>query len=318
VGGVVTGTPRLSIGLPVYNGENYLAEALDSLLAQTFCDFELIISDNASTDSTPQIVERYATQDARIRCFVQPSNIGAARNHNFVFEQARAPYFKWASHDDLYAPTLLERCVELLEQQPDAVLTHALEAFIDADGEVVWSYPYTLQTASPHVPVRFRSMLFDLGGDDMYGVMRSAQLRQTRLFGSYHNSDRTLTTEIALRGRFMQVPEVLYFRRDHPGRAERTQMTAQSRAANMDPRRGDRLRNPLPRLIVEYVWAYVRMIGTVPMSGRDRLRCFGYLLWWFGSRCLPKSSRHLEDSPDPAVRAKAGHRFAAGSGSGGQ
>jgi glycosyltransferase involved in cell wall biosynthesis len=316
VGGNMSPIPRLSIGLPVYNGQNYLAEALDSLLAQTFSDFELIISDNASTDSTAQIAARYAATDARIRFFQQPANIGAALNHNFVFRQARAEFFKWASHDDLYAPTLLERCLELLDERPDAVLAHAFEAFIDAAGDVVGTVPYNLKTATSDAPVRFRSMLFDLGGDDMYGVMRSEELRRTRLFGSHHNSDRTLTTEIALRGPFVQVPEVLYFRRDHPDRAERARPTPQSRAANMDPRRGDRLRNPLPRLFVEYVWAYLRMIRSSPMSTGDRLRCLGYLAQWFGSRCLPKSTRHLQDSPDPAVRAKAGRRFIAGTGSG--
>jgi glycosyltransferase involved in cell wall biosynthesis len=315
VGGVVTAIPALSIGLPVYNGENYLAEALDSLLAQTFGDFELIISDNASTDSTAAVAARYAASDARIRIFTQPTNIGAALNHNFVFRQARAPYFKWASHDDVYAPTLLERCLDLLGQRPDAVLAHAFEAFIDADGVVTETVPYNLQTATSDAAVRFRSMLFDLG-DDMYGVIRSAELRRTRLFGSHHHSDRTLTTELALRGPFVQVPEVLYFRRDHPGRAERARTTAQSRAANMDPRRADRLRHPLARLIVEYVWAYVRMIRSAPLSTGERLRCFGSLTQWLASRCLPKSSRHLENSPDPAVRAKAGRRFAAGSGTG--
>jgi len=97
--------PRLSIGLAVYNGENYLAESLDALLGQSYDDFELIISDNASTDGTADICRRYEKQDSRIRYIRQPLNIGLAPNHNFVFRQSRGELFKWASHDDLYAPT---------------------------------------------------------------------------------------------------------------------------------------------------------------------------------------------------------------------
>ena len=107
--------PRLSIGLPVYNGQHLLARALDSLLAQTFRDFEIIISDNASSDSTPQICRAYARRDRRIRYVRNSRNLGAIANFNRVFELSRAPLFKWAAHDDLYRETYLERCIRLLE-----------------------------------------------------------------------------------------------------------------------------------------------------------------------------------------------------------
>ena len=126
--------PRLTIGLPVYNGENYLAESLDALLGQTFEDFELIISDNASTDATADICRRYEQLDSRVSYFRQPRNIGLAPNHNFVVEQARGELFKWASDDDLYARDLLERCVEALDENPDVVLAHSWTAMIDGSG----------------------------------------------------------------------------------------------------------------------------------------------------------------------------------------
>src|SRR5712672_2829455 len=111
--------PRLSIGLPVYNGENFLAESIEALLGQSYEDFELIISDNASTDGTPDICRRYAKQDSRIRYIRQPRNIGSAPNHNVVIERARGELFKHASHDDLYARDLLERCVAALDERPN-------------------------------------------------------------------------------------------------------------------------------------------------------------------------------------------------------
>src|SRR6516164_196463 len=121
----MTSVPRLSIGLPVYNGEKYLAESLDSLLGQTFEDFELIISDNASTDSTGDICQRYAKQDSRIRYIRQPRNIGLAANHNFVIGQARGDLFKWAADDDLCARDLVRDCVDALDEYPRVVLTHS-------------------------------------------------------------------------------------------------------------------------------------------------------------------------------------------------
>ena len=107
--------PRVSIGMPVYNGAQYIREALDSLLGQTFTDFELIISDNASTDDTQAICEEYAARDNRITYSRQSANIGAAANFQFVLDKAKAEIFMWAAHDDLWAGDYLERAVPLLD-----------------------------------------------------------------------------------------------------------------------------------------------------------------------------------------------------------
>ena len=122
------------MGLLVYNGEQYLAETIDSLLAQTFEDFELVISDNASTDATAEICRSYAERDSRIRYIRQAENIGAMGNFNFLFSQARGRYFKWAAADDLVAPTFLTRCIEFLDTQPDYVLCHTRTVTIGANG----------------------------------------------------------------------------------------------------------------------------------------------------------------------------------------
>lgn len=145
----MTAQPRLSIGLPVYNGEEYLAQSLDALLGQTYEDFELVISDNASTDGTRDICRRYAARDSRIRYLGLPRNIGAAPNHNHVFTECRGELFKWASHDDLYARDLLRRCVETLDERPEVILAHSGQAVIDGDGKVKVPYEYGLATDSP-------------------------------------------------------------------------------------------------------------------------------------------------------------------------
>ena len=295
----MTTAPRLTIGLPVYNGEKYLAKSLDALLGQSYTDFELIISDNDSTDGTPQICKDYEARDERVRYIRQETNLGAAGNHNFVFRQARGELFKWASHDDLYGRDLLLRCIEALDADPGLVLAHTWQAIIDGDDNVVLPVEYPLATDDPRPPVRFRSLLRTVGGDDFYGVIRSEVLRRTPLHASYHHADRTIMAELALHGRFHQVPEVLYFRRDHPDRAERAKPTIQSRAANMDPRRGSKLRNPAIRLLVEYVFGFVGAVRRPPLSFADRMRCYGYLAQWLASRVVHRSSARMEDTAPP-------------------
>lgn len=293
--------PRLSIGLPVYNGEQYLSESLDALLGQSYEDYELIISDNASTDGTEDICRRYLAKDPRIRYVRQPRNIGCAPNHNFVFQQARGELFQWASHDDLYGRDLLLRCVEALDEHPHVVLAHAWTAMIDGAGNVTQAVDYPLATDSLRAPERFHSMLFAVGGDDDNGVIRADVLRRTPLLDSYHHADRTIVAEIGLHGPFYHVPDWLYFRRDHPARAERACPTKRSRCANLDPRRADRLRHPTIRLLAEYVWGYVEAIRRAPLSAADRRQCYRYLAQWLASRTLPGSARRIEDQPPPVL-----------------
>ncbi len=290
-------TPRLTVGLPVYNGENYLAESLDALLGQTFEDFELIISDNASTDGTADICRRYEQQDSRVRLIRQAQNVGLAPNHNCLVEQARGELFKWGSHDDLYGRDLLERCVAALDEDQNVVLAHSWTAMIDGSGTVTKADKYPLATSSPHAPARFRSVLFDSGGDDDGGVIRTRVLRQVAKKDSYHHADHTIIAELCLYGPFYQVPDWLYLRRDHPARAERACPTTRSRCANMDPRRADRLRHPVVRLYGEYVWAYIAMIRKAPLSPAERRECYRHLADWLASRLAPgwRAGR----TPDP-------------------
>ena len=133
---------RLTIGLPVYNGANFLAESLESLLGQTYDDLEIVISDNASTDGTADICQEYANKDSRIRYIRQPYNIGMIRNHQFVMRQATGELFKLAAHDDLYARDLLKKCIEALDAHPEVVVAHCWEARIDAKGSIVEAMAY--------------------------------------------------------------------------------------------------------------------------------------------------------------------------------
>ena len=211
-----------------------------------------------------------------------------------MFTECRGELFKWASHDDLYARDLLRRCVEALDERPDVILAHSDQAVIDGDGKVKVPYEYGLATDSPHAPERFRSLLFEPGGDDFYGVMRADVLRRVKPHDSYHHADRTFVAEITLHGPFHQVPELLYFRRDHPTRAERANPSKRSRCVNLDPRRAGPL-HPTPRLLAEYVWGFVAAIRRAPLSPADRRACYRHLAAWMTSRVRPGAGERVED-----------------------
>lgn len=279
--------PRLTIGLPVYNGEDLVSESIESLLGQTYEDFELLISDNASTDNTSDICKRHMKQDSRIRYVRQPHNIGLRGNENFLMSECRTELFKMAAHDDLYARDLIKRCVEALDRHPEVVAAQSWEARIDRAGKVTGGLSYPAAADAPRAPDRFRSMLFDGWDDYTYSVMRTEVVHRTHLYGNHHFADRTFNIELNLHGPFCLIPEWLYFRREDP---ERTgHYTVLSRAAYMDHNRA----GGLIRLYGEYFWAYVTLIRSAPISAAEKLECLGHLVSWAGTRVLPVANRTL-------------------------
>lgn len=218
--------PMVSIGVPVWNGENYLTTALDSLLSQTFTDFEVVISDNASSDRTQEIGMAYAARDRRVRYIRQPTNLGAAPNYNAVFRQGRGgPYFMWLAHDDVLEPAFLERCVAALEGHPERVVAYTLHHTIDSDGSQIATSGATPGLGSEDPSVRVATALSPKCDGvppwAIFGVMRRDVLENTRLHGSYTGSDRTLVVEMALAGELYEVDEHLLLNREHEARSIR-------------------------------------------------------------------------------------------------
>jgi glycosyltransferase involved in cell wall biosynthesis len=211
---MVGSTPVVSVGLPVYNGAAYLAETLDSLLDQSFQDFELIISDNASTDATATICETYMRRDHRVRFYRQPTNLGAPRNYSFLVSQATGRYFKWTSASDRCERTFLARCVDVLEREPCAVLCYGNTRLIDARGAVIQLYhgDFAVTDARPsrrYDEIRRRLAL----NNALNGVIRAQALKRTRLVRAYVGGDISMMAELALQGRFHLLPDVLLERR---------------------------------------------------------------------------------------------------------
>jgi glycosyltransferase involved in cell wall biosynthesis len=268
---------RLSIGLPVYNGDKFLAAALDSLLSQTFGDFELIISDNASSDGTEEIGRRYAGLDGRIRYVRNQVNLGAAENFDRVFQLSASPYFKWAAHDDLCAPDYLQRCVDFLDREESVILCHARTREIDEHATPVRDYAAKPKLGSAKAHERFYECIC-VGHPQVhvFGVVRAAVLRRTRLIGSYASSDRVLLGELALRGRFHELPDILFYRRAHATQSYKMHPGRHSYQAWFDPRRAGKITFPHWRLLGEHLFSVAR----VPLPPGERLRCYLILVWW--------------------------------------
>lgn len=207
-------TPRVSIGMPVYNGERWLDETLRSLRAQTLSDFELIISDNASTDATAAICARHAAQDGRIRYYRNARNIGANRNFMALIALARADYFKWASSHDLHDPRFLELCVAALDAEPGAVLAYPNALLFAESLEDAKPYQEQISVTQEGAAARFIHVICKLKMNNaMNGVFRTRVLRRAHSMGSFHSADVVMMAELALFGRFVRIPEHLFFRR---------------------------------------------------------------------------------------------------------
>jgi glycosyltransferase involved in cell wall biosynthesis len=271
-------THRLCIGLPVYNGERYLAQAIESLLGQTFTDLRLIISDNASTDGTEAICRAFSERDRRVSYHRSPVNRGAAWNFNRVVALADAEYFKWAPHDDVYAPRFAERCVAALDAHPRAVVCYPTSHVIDEQGTVLSAYREPANATAAAPAERFRDMLWNWGCAQMLlGVMRLEVLRATTGMGAYPASDIVLLGELALRGEVREVDEPLFFWRNHAERPDRVCNSDAELDAWYAPENAGRPQLRHLRLFAHYL----RAIARVPLSPDQRLRCLGSMAKWF-------------------------------------
>lgn len=221
-GGTSEDLPLVSIGLPVRNGERHIKGALDSLLAQDYGNFELIISDNASEDRTREVCLEYAAKDPRIHYFRNETDLGAVRNFNRTFELSRGEFFMWAGHHDLWMPTFISRCLTKMNEHKEAVLCFSPIDLIDNDGYRIGAYEENINTLHMDMPGRFHVVLWRLrwqlgAGATIHGLIRSEALRRTRLTQNSYGADWVLLLELSLLGPFVTVPETLFsLRAAHP------------------------------------------------------------------------------------------------------
>jgi glycosyltransferase involved in cell wall biosynthesis len=300
-----TPEPTVTIGVPVHNGERYLELALDSIIGQTFGDFELILCDNGSSDATPRICEAYAAQDERISYLRSDINRGPAWNFNRSLDSASGRYFKWAAHDDLLEPAYLERCVEVLDRAPESVvLAYPRTVLIDERGHRLGPYRdgLDLRYQRPHRRLRHLTGTVVMS-NAVFGLIRTDALRATRGHGTYVFADHVLLAELALRGQFWEVPEPLFLRRHHRAMSIMVDTSPAALAEWFRQRRRTDQTTAFERLFDELLSA----IERAPLSPSDRALVYaaGLPPWFRHSRVrLVKELARTLGSP----RARASTR----------
>lgn len=260
---------RVTIGVPVFNGAEYLGQTLDSLLAQTYPNFVILIGDNGSTDGTEDIARAYAARDPRVRHLRRSRNVGAGRNYSELFRRSSTEYFRWSAADDTSDPRLLEVCIEELDRHPDVVLAYPTVALIDGEGRALGPYDENLDLPQDGPSARFLAVIDQSSSlcNAIYGVARASAVRRTRLFGSYRGSDVILLAQLALRGKFREMDGVRYYRRLHPGAFKNMSVPEKRRFYNPD--RDQRIEFRYWRLFGEYLRAV--LLEGIPISDRGRM-----------------------------------------------
>jgi len=267
--------PKISVGMPVYNGEKYLKESIDSILFQTYRDFEFIITDNASDDNTEKICRSYAAIDKRIRYIRNDTNIGLVKNFNQIVGLAKGEYFKWVAHDDKHSDTFLECCFQVLEKEKSVVLCYAKSKIIDEDGNIAGIYIDNLDLQHPSPHERIRHLLINVNlVNAIYGLIRKDALMKTRLIGEYLSSDYNTLLELCILGKFYEIQEYLFFRRDHRDNVRK--MTLENQVLSINPSHMSSYNYPQIRLIYEQ-W---KSVSRFKLNMYEKILCYLQLPQW--------------------------------------
>lgn len=267
--------PRVSFAIPVRNGERFLGRALESILAQDFDNFEVVVCDNASTDGTGDIVQRFAKRNHRVRYIRNEVDIGQIENFNRVYELSRGDFIRWMGADDWLDPDYARKCVAALDARPDAVGVTTQWRLVDDEGQVEF-----LDVSGPRVdastPIRrlhLALMLLQahrLLFDPIYSMLRRKALEHTGLLPINRWTDRILAVELCLLGPFCHLDDCLSSRRNaHESRDVRL------------PRFHERYK----RGIREHRWmlysCYANIVQRARLTRWQRLQGWGLILiYW--------------------------------------
>lgn len=285
--------PRVSIGMPVYNREKYVAASIEAHLNQTYGDFELILTDNCSTDRSEEICRDYAARDSRIRYFRNPCNLGAAGNYRRCFELASGEFFRWTPSDDLVSLNLLERAVDVLDHDPSVFVAYPRTKLIDAEGNVTGDFDERLHLMDDRASKRWVGVQKNIRlGNLHYGLNRADKFRKTGLMRNYTGGDFPLIAEMSLYGKFYEIQDAFFYRRMHE-EASSAMKTKAEVMAFYDPKKRDKL------LLYNWVhWgANLRSIARAPIPFSEKLATY-----WFEMRRLVRGRQAFAEELAEAVR----------------
>jgi glycosyltransferase involved in cell wall biosynthesis len=261
--------PLVSIGIPLYNDEDYVEESLKSLLNQTYKKFEIIISDDNSTDNSPDICKKYTKKDNRIKYFKNNKNLGEIDNFNQVIRLAKGKYFMWATGHDKWNKGYISKCIQKLEENPKASVCFSYRKYIDKDGDEIKLDKKKLNTLNNPKFIRFIKSIWILCDHVFYGVIKTDKLKKTRGYLYVLGPDHVLRTEMAFQGEFAQIEEELLYMRIH---REENQEEAELR----------RLTRWSKKKEMNFFYLYLPHLATVHEYSLAAIHNINY--WW--NKCL--------------------------------
>lgn len=276
----LTAMPLVTIGMPVYNSERYLAQSIESLLAQTYTDFVLVISDNASTDGTAELCQKYVRQDTRVRYFRNPVNIGMSGNFNRVFDLTQTKYLKWSTADDFWAPEMLSDAVAVMESDASIALCYPRMIMIDAEGKEQGRFDDELNLMQESPVERFLSLIRNIKLVNHHlGLLRTDAIRKTHRFGKHTGADTGFLAELCLYGKFCEIPKYQFFRRFHADssswqRDNQAQQARRFHAANVRRISFNDWR---------FHWAFVAGVLNSPLGIRSKMKLLSVIarrMYW--------------------------------------
>ena len=264
-----TSKPLVTVGIPAYNSEKYLAQSIESLLAQTYRDFVMVICDNASTDGTAELCQRYVQQDSRVRYFRNPVNIGMTGNFNRVFELTDTKYIKWSTADDFWAPDMLADAVAVMEADASIAVCYPKVTIVDGEGREQDRFEDKLHLMQDDPAERFLGVVKNLKLVNHHlGLLRTDVIRRTQLFGKHVAADVGFVAELSLYGKFYQVDKYQFSRRFHTDssswkRDDQDQQARRFHAANV---------RKIPFNTWRYHWVLVKAVLRAPLGIASKAR----------------------------------------------
>jgi glycosyltransferase involved in cell wall biosynthesis len=263
--------------MPLYNREKYVGGAIESHLCQTYTDFELIITDNASTDGSEEICRAYASKDPRVLYFKNPENLGATGNYRRCWELSSGEYFRWTPSDDLVSSNLLELAVDVLDHDPSVFVAYPRTKLINAEGKVIADFDEGLRLMDDRPSERWKGVHRNLRlGNLHYGLNRADKFRKTGLMRNYSGGDFPLIAEMSLYGKFYEIPDAYFYRRMHEEASSALKDGADIMAF-YDPKKRENF--------FLYNWTHlganIKSVFRAPIPWSEKLRIYG-----FQARCL--------------------------------
>ena len=282
--------PRVTLCMPVRNGQESMRRALDSALSQDFRDLEVVVSDNASDDDTGAILREYVERNDRVRVSTNVENIGLIENVNVVLRMASGEFVRLLGSDDWIEPDFLSRCVEVLERHPEAVgVTTGFRAHL-ASGETVYEREPGAIPDSPDPVRRLARMLWfyraaDTLYDPIHGLFRREALERSGLIRLMSQNDQMLTAELALMGPILHLPECLTHRsKSYP-------VTREALLRRLHPTRWRELEyGPL-----RCGWALLGIVRQSRLTPLQFMRCLPLVAHFTGNRVKRHYRRKLRN-----------------------